>query len=173
MHGVDYSTASEASSLYAESIWREHSRGSREHHAIHSDQWRQQWYPSASCPATRQHVAPCGRLQNQVANHHYAAYLGRAEPGLLAGVVNADLAQTGIYRHSPWYARGLVALAGPLFFNSVEESAHNAVHACLRDDWPTATFWEKPGAFERRSSIMFDETATPRIIDASRKITGV
>lgn len=112
------------------------------------------------------------RLQNQVANLHYAAHLSRAEPELLAGVVNAGVAKTDIYRHSPWYVRGLITIASPLFLNSLQESAHNAVEACIHDNWPTGTYWEKPGAFDRRSSIALDEAATLRIMDVSKKITG-
>jgi NAD(P)-dependent dehydrogenase (short-subunit alcohol dehydrogenase family) len=111
------------------------------------------------------------RLQNLVANAHYVAYLAKAEPGLLAAVVNAGVTRTDIYRHSPWYVRGLVTVASPLL-NSLQQSAYNAVQACLRDDWPTATYWYKPGAFERRSSIVLDETYTSHIVAVSRRITG-
>jgi NAD(P)-dependent dehydrogenase (short-subunit alcohol dehydrogenase family) len=112
------------------------------------------------------------RVPIQIANHHYAAYLRRTEPGLLAGVANAGSAKTDILRLSPWYVRAVGAVAGPLFFNSVEESAYNVVQACLRDDWPAATYWEKPGDFDRRTAIALDESVTHRIMEASREITG-
>ncbi|MFD3587791.1 SDR family NAD(P)-dependent oxidoreductase [Streptomyces sp. NPDC058683] len=38
----------------------------------------------------------------QLANHHYAAHLTHAEPGLTAGVVNAGSAKTDIMRIAPW-----------------------------------------------------------------------
>jgi NAD(P)-dependent dehydrogenase (short-subunit alcohol dehydrogenase family) len=108
----------------------------------------------------------------QIANHHYAAYLARTEPGLLAGVVNAGAAKTDILRLSPWPMRAIAAVAGPLFFNSVEESAYNAVQACLRDDWPSATYWSKPGGFDDMTLISLDESTTRRIVEVSREITG-
>jgi len=67
---------------------------------------------------------------------------------------------------------GIAAVIGPLVFNSVEESAHNAVQACLHADWPAATYWEKPGDFERRTPIRLDESTTRRIMDVCREITG-
>lgn len=71
-----------------------------------------------------------------------------------------------------WYLRAIAAVVGSLYFNSVEESAHNAVQACLRHDWPTATYWEKPADFERRTPIVLDEAITRQILHASREITG-
>jgi NAD(P)-dependent dehydrogenase (short-subunit alcohol dehydrogenase family) len=114
------------------------------------------------------------RLNGQIAigNHHYAAHLAGSEPGLLAGVVNAGAAKTGILRQTPWYMRAVASLVLPFVYNPVEESAHNAVQACLRDDWPTGSYWEKPGDFERRTPIVLDENTTRRIAEVSREITG-
>ncbi|MFC4508531.1 MULTISPECIES: SDR family NAD(P)-dependent oxidoreductase [Streptomyces] len=109
----------------------------------------------------------------QLANHHYAAHLTRTEPGLRAGVVNAGAAKTDILRMSPWYMRATAKVAGPLFFDSVDTSAHNVVEACLRENWPAATYWPKPGDFEQRTPITLDEPTTHRVMDISRDITGV
>jgi NAD(P)-dependent dehydrogenase (short-subunit alcohol dehydrogenase family) len=115
-----------------------------------------------------------GRMSKpiQIANHHYAAHLSRGEPGLRAGVVNAGGANTDILRMMPWYMRAISPVMVPLFFNSVAESAHNAVEACVRDDWSTPTYWEMPGDFERRTPIVLDESTTRHIVDVSRQITG-
>ena len=112
------------------------------------------------------------RLPIQVANHHYAAHLSRSEPGLLAGVINAGSAKTEILRSMPWYMRAIATVVVPIFFNSVAESAHNAVEACLRDDWAAATYWEKPGNFNHRTPIVLDESVTRRVIHVSREIAG-
>lgn len=106
-------------------------------------------------------------------NHHYAAHLARNEPSLLSGVVNVGAARTDILRMTPWYMRATAKVTGPLFFNSVPESAHNAVQAALRDDWPTATYWGKPGDFERRTPIVLDDSTSRQIVVVSRDITGV
>ncbi|MBP2324457.1 NAD(P)-dependent dehydrogenase (short-subunit alcohol dehydrogenase family) [Kibdelosporangium banguiense] len=112
------------------------------------------------------------REQVQIGNHHYAAYLARTEPGLLAGVVNAGGAKTDIFRMQPWYFRLLATAVIPAFYGSVTKAAHNAVHASVRDDWPAATYWEKPGNFDRRTSIALDESTTHHVMDVSRKLTG-
>lgn len=112
------------------------------------------------------------REQIQIGNHHYAAHLARTEPGVLAGVVNAGAAKTDIFRMQPWYVRALAGLVVPVFYGSVTKAAHNAVQACLRADWPTATYWEKTGNFDRRTPIALDEPTTHRAMDESQKITG-
>lgn len=108
----------------------------------------------------------------QLANHHYAAHLARTEPGIRAGVVNAGAAKTDILRSSPWYMRAMATVAGPVFFDSVDKSAHNVVEASLREDWPTATYWGKPGHFEQHTPIVLDEPTTYHLMDASRNLTG-
>ncbi|WP_040690234.1 SDR family NAD(P)-dependent oxidoreductase [Nocardia vinacea] len=113
------------------------------------------------------------RKSIHVSNHHYAAHLARTEPGIRAGVVNAGAAKTDILRMSPWYMRASAKVVGPLLFNSVEESAHNAVQASRVDYEPAAVYWDKPGDFERRTPIVVDEAVTRQIIDISRKLTGV
>ncbi|WP_433476391.1 SDR family NAD(P)-dependent oxidoreductase [Spirillospora sp. CA-142024] len=108
----------------------------------------------------------------QLANHHYAAHLGRTEPGLRAGVVNAGAVKTDILRIAPWYMRVGAKVAGPLFFDSAEKAAHNVVEACLRDDWNAPTYWGKPGDFERRTPIILGDATTQRLMDASRTLVG-
>ncbi|MBZ9638424.1 hypothetical protein [Streptomyces sp. PSKA30] len=69
--------------------------------------------------------------QIQVGNHQYAAHLTCTEPELLAGVVNAGMVKTDILRYLPVYPWAVAAVIGPVVFNSVEESARNAVDASL------------------------------------------
>lgn len=109
----------------------------------------------------------------QLANHHYAAHLARTEPELLAAVVNAGAARTDILRTTPWYMRAAAKVIGPFFFDPVERSAHNVVEAGLREDWPAATYWPKPGRFEQRTPIDLDATTTRRLMSVSRELTGV
>lgn len=112
------------------------------------------------------------RKQIQVANHHYAAHLTRTEPRMRAGVVNAGAANTDILRMTPWYMRAAAKVAGPLFFNSLDESAHNVVQASLLDYPPVATYWDKPGDFEARTPIAVDGEITRKIMEISRDLTG-
>ena len=112
--------------------------------------------------------------QIQIANHHYAAHLARNEPTILAGVINAGSAKTGIMRMMPWYWRAFAAAFGPLMpllFNTVEESASNPVEASLRNDWASPVYWGKPGAFDQRTPIVLDNAVTDRVIEASRELT--
>jgi NAD(P)-dependent dehydrogenase (short-subunit alcohol dehydrogenase family) len=113
------------------------------------------------------------RLPIQVANHHYAAYLARTEPAILTGVANAGSAKTNILRMMPWYVRATATLLGPFVLNSLAKSAHNVVEASLRDDWPSPTYWDKPGDFERKTPIVLDASTTQFVIDTSRELTGV
>ncbi|GAB2886274.1 SDR family NAD(P)-dependent oxidoreductase [Streptomyces mayteni] len=112
------------------------------------------------------------REQVQVGNHHYAAHLARTEPGLLAGVVNAGAARTDIFRTQPRHVRILATAVVPLLYGSLGKAAHNCVEACLGDAWPTATYWEKPGKFDRRTPIAPEEWMTDRLMDVSGKLTG-
>ncbi|MGW1714327.1 SDR family NAD(P)-dependent oxidoreductase [Streptomyces sp. NPDC002156] len=122
-------------------------------------------------PAFEQFSFRHDREAIQLANHHYAAHLTRAEPGLRAGVVNAGAVKTDILRLSPWYMRAMSKVVGPFFFDSVEKSAHNVVEACLREDWPSAMYWPKPGDFEQRLPIDLDKSTTRRLMDVSRDLT--
>ncbi|MFR9780680.1 SDR family NAD(P)-dependent oxidoreductase [Micromonospora sp. MS34] len=108
----------------------------------------------------------------QLGNHHYAAHLAQTEPGLLAGVINAGAAKTDILRMTPWYFRAMAKVTGPLFFNSLQESARNPVQAILNDDWPTATYWGKPADFDRRTPITLTESTTQRIMSISQSLAG-
>lgn len=108
----------------------------------------------------------------QLANHHYAAHLTRAEPRLAAGVINAGSAKTDIMRIAPWYMRAGMKILGPLVLDSVDTSAHNVVEAVQHDDWHTPDYWAKPGRFEQRTPIALDAMTTQRLMDASRNLTG-
>ena len=112
------------------------------------------------------------RIPIQVANHHYAAHLARSEPGILACVMNAGMVKTDILRSMPTYVRVFAAIFAPLFFNTLEQSAHNVVEACVRDDWPNASYWSKPGDFEKRVAIVVDEDTTRELLQISKNITG-
>ncbi|MFK0142828.1 SDR family NAD(P)-dependent oxidoreductase [Streptomyces murinus] len=108
----------------------------------------------------------------QLANHHYAAHLTRTEPGLAAAVVNAGAAKTDIMRDTPWYMRAGAKVLGPLFFDSVETSAHNVVEAVRRDDWTTPGYWGKPGHFNQHTPITLDPADTQSLVDISRTLTN-
>lgn len=111
--------------------------------------------------------------QIQIGNHHYAAHLAREEPSLLAGVINAGAARTGIWRKLPWYVRTLTTLVGPLLMDPVTRSAANPVAATQSDDWASGTYWEKPGKFERKTAIDLDAATTQRVMSISRELTGI
>lgn len=111
--------------------------------------------------------------QIHIANLHYAQRLAQAEPGLLAGVVNAGAASTGIMRDAPLYMRVMAKIVGPLFFNTVEVSAFNVVQAVLQDTWSTATYWPKPGDFEQSVHIEMDSVATVQVAEISQQLTDV
>ncbi|MEU6247171.1 SDR family NAD(P)-dependent oxidoreductase [Glycomyces sp. NPDC047010] len=115
--------------------------------------------------------ARVGKLVH-LGNHLYAAHLARTEPGFLTGVVNAGGASTDIMRSQPWWMRATAKLLIPLLYNSIEESAHNAVQAAARTDWPTATYWDKPGTFTHQTLIFPAEATVQKIMTASHKITG-
>ncbi|MET8536952.1 SDR family NAD(P)-dependent oxidoreductase [Streptomyces sp. NPDC005065] len=108
----------------------------------------------------------------QLANHHYAAHLARAEPGLATAVVNAGAAKTDILRIAPWYMRAGAKILGPVLFDSVETSAHNVVEATRRNDWLTPLYWGKPGRFEQHTPITLDTTTTQQLMDTSHTLTG-
>ncbi|MGW1872027.1 SDR family NAD(P)-dependent oxidoreductase [Streptomyces sp. NPDC001975] len=109
----------------------------------------------------------------QLANHHYAAHLTRAEPGLAAGVINAGSAKTDIMRIAPWYMRAAMKVLGPLALDSVETSARNVVEAVRHDDWHgTPVYWGKPGRFEQRTPIVLDAATTRHLMGTSHKLTG-
>lgn len=111
--------------------------------------------------------------QISACNHHYAVHLAKKYPGLIAGVVNAGWVKTDILRETPRFMRVMAKIMTPLFFDSIEEAAHNPVEACLRDDLPAATYWEKPGKFDSQTPIVVDNPTTHGIITFSQKITGV
>ncbi|WP_377273722.1 SDR family NAD(P)-dependent oxidoreductase [Peterkaempfera sp. SMS 1(5)a] len=107
----------------------------------------------------------------QLANHHYAAHLTRAEPGLAAGVINAGAVKTDIMRATPWYMRAGAKILGPVVFDSVETAAHNVVEATRRDDWKTPHYWGKPGRFEQHTPITLNNTTTQHLMDTSNSLT--
>lgn len=108
----------------------------------------------------------------QLANHHYADHLARAEPRIRAGVLNAGAAKTDILRMQPPLMRAAAKVLGPLFFDSLEKSAYNVVQAALRADWTTPIYWGKPGVYEKQTPIALDPATTEEIVSISRELTG-
>ncbi|MEV8517484.1 SDR family NAD(P)-dependent oxidoreductase [Dactylosporangium sp. NPDC051484] len=108
----------------------------------------------------------------QIANHHYAAHLAATEPGLLTGVVNAGTARTDIFRMQPRWMRATATVLGPLFFDSIDKAAHNAINATGRQDWPTRSYWRKTGDFSHPTPISLDASQTSAVIAASRNLTS-
>lgn len=111
--------------------------------------------------------------QIQVGNHHYAAHLARAEPWLRAGVVNAGVARTGIWRETPAWIRLATTLLGPLLFDPIERSAHNVLRTLTDDGWSTGTYWARPGRFDDRTAIAPAREVTEGLLAAYRSLTGV
>ena len=101
----------------------------------------------------------------QIGNHHYAAHLRDAEPHILAAVVNAGVADTGIWRATPQSFR-------PRVMNSIPQSASNPVALCLNDDWPSGSYWATLSQPEQATPLRLDPTATARVIATCHDLTG-
>jgi NAD(P)-dependent dehydrogenase (short-subunit alcohol dehydrogenase family) len=101
----------------------------------------------------------------QFGNQHYAAHLREAEPWILAGVVNAGVADTGIWRSTP-----------PSFprpaMNPVPVSAANPVALSTGVAWTTGSYWPVPGDPGRSVPLHLDRGQTARVITISRELTG-
>ncbi len=108
----------------------------------------------------------------QFGNLHYAAHLRDTEKGILAAVVNAGTARTGIWRETPLPLRILVAISGPLVMNSIPQSAKNPVSLCVNDGWESGSYWGKPGKPEQATPLRLDAQATERLVSMSRDLTG-
>jgi len=108
----------------------------------------------------------------QVGNHHYAAHLARSETDVTAGVLNAGAARTGIWRETPWYMRAMAAVMGPLFFDSVEASARNAVELATMQPFPNGSWWPKVGKPGRHTKLALDPEVTARLMKVAAELTG-
>lgn len=109
------------------------------------------------------------RAAIQFGNHHYAAHLKNAEPNLLAAVVNAGLADTGIWRELPAEIRN--NMLGSRHQNTIPESAAIPVALCVNDTWDTATYWGIIGKLES-TPLQLDSNETERLISVCHEITG-
>lgn len=115
-----------------------------------------------------------GKLgQVQIANYHYVAHLGKAEPAVRAAVMNVGLVATDIMRDMPGIARVIFGLVGPLVHISVEKSASNAVWLSTNTGWTSGHYWKKPGKPEVSQPLSFDAAVTEKVLAASRELTGV
>ncbi|MER5513841.1 SDR family NAD(P)-dependent oxidoreductase [Streptomyces sp. NPDC002763] len=108
----------------------------------------------------------------QLANHYYAAHLTGVEPKIRAGVINAGVVKTDLLRMQPRLMKVTATVIATLFAGSVEKSAHNVIHASLRDDWADAQYWGKPGAFEEQTRIEVEPCEVQRVMAISRELTG-
>lgn len=109
------------------------------------------------------------RASIQFSNHHYAMYLSRTEPTLRAAVVNAGLADTGIWRELPPAVRENMLQSRQL--NSIAESALVPVALCLNEDWASPTYWGVVGELEA-ISLELDPAETARVIAICHGLTG-
>ena len=108
------------------------------------------------------------RAAIQFGNHHYAVYLKNKEKNLLAAVVNAGVADTGIWRELPAGVRDSMLRSGRE--NSVLESAIIPVALCLNDGWETATYWGTVGKLES-VPLNLDPQETERLIAVCNQLT--
>ncbi|MCI0636628.1 MAG: SDR family NAD(P)-dependent oxidoreductase [Actinobacteria bacterium] len=108
----------------------------------------------------------------QIGNHHYAAHLRDREPRVRAGVVNAGVAKTGIWRDTPLKVRILTTAAAPFLMNSVAKAAVNPVALCVDDEWRSGSYWPEPGRPHESIPLELDPEETARVIETSRALTG-
>lgn len=109
------------------------------------------------------------RAAIQFGNHHYAAHLRDTEKNILSAVVNAGLADTGIWREALSTRQGVLN-SGRM--NSVPESAHVPVALCLNNGWESGSYWGTLGKLEH-TPLRLDTPATKRLISICRNLTGV
>lgn len=105
----------------------------------------------------------------QFSNHHYAVYLRDTEPNIRAAVVNAGLADTGIWREVQ-STRTNVLKSNQM--NTIPESAAVSVELCLNDGWESGSYWGTLGKMES-VSLQLDAQETERLIAICRDLTGV
>jgi NAD(P)-dependent dehydrogenase (short-subunit alcohol dehydrogenase family) len=106
----------------------------------------------------------------QFGNHHYAAYLRDNQPGILSAVVNAGLAETGIWREFPSEVREKMLASRKA--NSIPESAKIPVALCVNDGWESGSYWGKVGNPNEFISLQLDTQTTQRVISVCRDLTG-
>ncbi len=109
------------------------------------------------------------RAAIQFGNHHYAAYLRDAEPKVLSAVVNAGVADTGIWRELPANVRESMLASGKQ--NTIAESAVIPVALCVNDDWGAGSYWGTIGKLES-VPLNLDAQETEKLIAVCRELTG-
>ncbi|MEU9371592.1 hypothetical protein AB0D71_44650 [Streptomyces avermitilis] len=81
------------------------------------------------------------------------------------------MVKTDLLRMQPRLMKVTVTVVATLFAGSVEKSAHNVIHASLRDDWAGAQYWGKPGAFGDQTHIEVEPSEVQRVMAISRELT--
>ena len=107
--------------------------------------------------------------QIQFGNFHYAAHLRDTEKNILAAVVNAGLANTGIWRELPAAVRD--QMLNSRQNNSIPESAVIPVALCVNDNWKSGTYWGTVSKLES-TPLNLDSNETARFISVCRDLTG-
>jgi NAD(P)-dependent dehydrogenase (short-subunit alcohol dehydrogenase family) len=109
------------------------------------------------------------RAAIQFGNHHYAVHLKNTEKNILAAVVNAGVADTGIWRELPAEVRN--NMLGSRQQNTIPESAVIPVALCVNDGWETGTYWGTIGRLES-VPLNLDLHETEKLISVCRNLTG-
>jgi len=109
------------------------------------------------------------RAAIQFGNHHYAVHLQDKEKGILSAVVNAGLADTGIWREVPSAREGAL---NSRRMNTIPESATVPVALCINDGWKSGSYWGTLGKLEH-TPLRLDPQTTERLISICRDLTGV
>ncbi len=110
------------------------------------------------------------RAAIQFGNHHYAVHLRDTEQGILSAVVNAGLADTGIWREMPSSVRE--TMLGARQMNSIPESAKIPVALCVSDGWESGSYWGKIGSLDEFIPLRLDAQTTERLISICRDLTA-
>jgi NAD(P)-dependent dehydrogenase (short-subunit alcohol dehydrogenase family) len=105
----------------------------------------------------------------QFGNYHYAAHLRDVEKGILSAVVNAGVADTGIWREMPVSVR--TSLLEQHRMNSVPESAKIPVALSVNDGWESGSYWGTLGKLDH-TPLRLDVKTTERLISICRNLTG-
>ena len=106
----------------------------------------------------------------QFGNHHYAAHLRDNQPWILSAVVNAGLAETGIWRELPVQMSAKMLASRQL--NSIPESAKIPVAVCINAGWKSGSYWGDVGNPDEFVSLERNPKITERVISVCHDLTG-
>jgi len=84
-------------------------------------------------------------------------------------VVNAGLAETGIWRELPPQVRQ--SMLASRSQNTIAESAFLPTALCLADNWASPSYWGQVGVFEALP-LQLDAQETERYLAVCRELTG-